>query len=198
MDDSGVACGTTGFFSEFAAPGCAATIGIVASWLAGAPSKANPAVASGVAPNTNATMIRLDVRITLFLVRPTGVGDCATDCGPDLLGIFPQCSRCMIGLSWLPFGLTFGQLRVGQLYVKCSHDGVDLDDVAVLQQRDRAADRRLRPDMADAEAARRAGEASVGNQCDFTAHPLPGQGRGGREHFPHAGTAARALIADHD
>src|ERR1700742_1235236 len=104
MDDSGVACGTTGFISGFAAPGCAATTGIAASRLAGAPSKANPAVATGMAPNANAKMIRLDVRITLFLVRTTWVGHRATNRGSDLLRIFPQRTRCMIGLARLPFG----------------------------------------------------------------------------------------------
>src|SRR6185436_15959746 len=37
---------------------------------------------------------------------------------------------------------------------------------------DRAADRRLRSDMADAEAARRAGEPSVGDERDFFAGAL--------------------------
>src|ERR1700761_8620470 len=155
--DSGVAGGTT-FFSGVTVPGWAATTGIVASWLVGAPSKANPAVANGVAPNTNATMIRLDVRITLFLVRTTRVGHRPTDSGPNLLGVFPQRTRCMMGLAWLPFGLTFGEFGVGQLYVKCPDHGIDLDDIAVLQQSNGTADRCFRPDMADAEAAGGAGE----------------------------------------
>ena len=74
--------------------------------------------------------------------------------------------------------------------------GVDRDDVAVAQKRDRAADRRLRPDMADAEAARRAGEAPVGDQRDLVAHALAVKRRGGRQHLAHAGAAARALVAD--
>src|SRR6202012_1048999 len=106
--------------------------------------------------------------------------------------------RCMMGLSWLPFGLTFGEFGVGQLYVKCPDHGIDLDDIAVLQQTDGTADRCFRPDMADAEAAGGAGEPAVGDERDFTAHALPGQRRGGREHLPHAGTAARPLITDHN
>jgi hypothetical protein len=70
--------------------------------------------------------------------------------------------------------------------------GVDLDDVAVLQQRDRAADRRLRPDMADAEAAGRAGEAAVGDQRDLAAHALAVERRRGRQHLAHAGAALAA------
>ena len=65
----------TAFFNAAAAPGCAETTEIVASWLAGAPSKANAGAASGVAPKINAKMIRSDVRITLFLVRPIRMGN---------------------------------------------------------------------------------------------------------------------------
>ena len=65
-----------------------------------------------------------------------------------------------------------------------------------LDQRDRAADRRLRPDMADAEAARGAGETSVGDQRDLLALALAVERRGGGEHLAHAGTAARAFPAD--
>src|SRR6202000_1086140 len=146
MTESGVVGGTD-FLIGFSAPGCAATTGIVASWLAGAPSKANPGAATGMAPNTNAKMIRLDVRITLFLVRTTWGGNRATHRGLNLLSVFPQHTRCMVGLAGLPFGLTFGQLRVGQLYVKSPDHRVDLDAVAVLQQRDRAPARRFRANM---------------------------------------------------
>src|SRR4029079_7304575 len=51
-------------------------------------------------------------------------------------------------------------------------------------------------DMADAEAARRAGETPVGNQRHLAAGALAVERRRGREHFAHAGTAARALVAD--
>src|SRR6266851_7929456 len=104
----------------------------------------------------------------------------------------------MIGLAWSPFGFAFGQLLVGQFYVKCPGDSVDFNDVAVLQQRDRPAYGRFRPDMADAETTGRAGEPAVGDQRDFAAHALPGQRRRGREHLSHAGTPAWPLIADHD
>jgi hypothetical protein len=80
----------------------------------------------------------------------------------------------MVGLARLPFGLTLSELRVGQLYVKCPDIGVDLDDIAVPQQRDRAANRGFRSDMADAEPAGGAGEPAVGDQGDLAAHALPG------------------------
>src|SRR5262249_59595947 len=74
----------------------------------------------------------------------------------------------------------------------------DLDDVAVAQEADRPADRRLRPDVADAEAAGRAGEAPVGDERDLAVGSLAIKGSRGREHFPHAGAAARSLVADHE
>ena len=49
---------------------------------------------------------------------------------------------------------------------------VDADAVAVAHQRDRAAGRGLRARVADAHAARRAREASVGQQRDLLAHAL--------------------------
>ena len=51
-------------------------------------------------------------------------------------------------------------------------------------------------DMADAEAARRAGEAAVGDERHLVAHALAIDGGGGRQHLAHAGAAARALVAD--
>src|ERR1700680_3674670 len=104
----------------------------------------------------------------------------------------------MIGRAGLPFGSALSQLRLGQLYVKSPDIGVDFDDIAVPQQRDRAADRRFWPDMADAEAARRAGKPAVGDESYLAAHALPGQSGRGRKHFAHAGTATRPLVADDD
>src|SRR5471032_2610833 len=80
----------TAFFRAPAAPGWAETTGIVASSLTGAPSKANTGAANGVAPNINAKMIRLDVRITLFLVRAARMGHGPIHRGSNLLGILPQ------------------------------------------------------------------------------------------------------------
>ncbi len=82
----------TAFLMAAAAPalGWAAAIGIVASWLAGAPSKADAGTATDVAPKINAKMIRSDIRITLFLVRPARSKRRAIHRRPNLLGIFPQ------------------------------------------------------------------------------------------------------------
>src|ERR1700753_159702 len=155
-------------------------------------------MATGVAPSVSATMIDLNIRIALLLVRSTRMGDGTIYRGPDLLGVLPECTRCMVGRAGLPFGLTFGQLRVGQLYVKCAFHGVDLDDVTILQQPDRATDRCFRPDMADAEAAGSTGGPPVRDESDRAPQALPGQCRRGGQHFAHAGTAARPFIANHN
>src|SRR6201747_35829 len=140
-----------------------------------------------------------NTRITLFLARPTRMGNGTIHRGSDLLGILPQRTGRMICLARPPFGFTFGEFRVTQFYVKGADDGVDFDDVAILQERDGPADRGSRADMPDTEAAGGAGKPAVGDQRDLAAHALPGQRRRGREHFAHAGTAARPLIADdHD
>src|SRR5215471_8573293 len=104
----------------------------------------------------------------------------------------------MIRLSRSPFGFTFRKLGVSQFYVKCTGDGVDLDDVAVPQKPDRPANGSLWPNMTDAEPAGCAGKPAICDERDLAARPLPGQRRRGRQHFPHSGTAARPLIADHD
>ena len=52
--------------------------------------------------------------------------------------------------------------------------------------------------MSDAEAARRAGETSVGDEGDLAAHALAVERGGRRQHLPHAGAALGALIADHE
>src|SRR3954453_2268260 len=175
---SEVSWGTTGGTLRTlpAAPGKVVTTGMVASfWLTGAPSKASAGAASAVAPNTNATMVRLDVRIALFLVRAARMGHCPTDRWSNLLSIFPERARRVVSRASAPFGLALGKLLVAQFYVKGPVDRVDLDDVAVLEQGDRAADSGFRADMADTEAAGGAGEATVRDERDLATHALAGQ-----------------------
>ena len=64
-------------------------------------------------------------------------------------------------------------------------------------ERDRAARRRLRRDVADHHAVGAAGEAAVGDQADGFAEPRADQRRGRREHLAHARAALRPLVADH-
>ena len=85
--------GGTAFFKAAAAPGWAETIGMAVSGLTGDPSKANPWMeATDVAPKSNAKMVRSNIRITLFLVRPARMGYGAIYRRPNLLGVFPECT----------------------------------------------------------------------------------------------------------
>src|SRR6185312_4593749 len=161
----GAAAGT--FFMAWAVTACAAAgwpaMGSVASGFTGAPSNAKPGVAIGAAPSINANMIRLDVRIALFLVRTARMGHSPVHRRPNLLGIFPQRTRRVVSLSRRPFGFTIGKFGFGQFYVKSTGLSVDLNNVTILQQGNRTTHRRLRPDMADAEPAGGAGEPAVGD-----------------------------------
>src|SRR5688572_2808830 len=109
----------------------------------------------------------------------------------DGLGVFPDRAGLVVVGAGLPGLAALLQLGLGQAHIERALVGVDVDDVAVLDQADRAADRRLRPDMADAEAAGTAGEPAVGDQRHGLAPTLAVDRRGGGEHLTHAGTAAR-------
>src|SRR5260221_13426403 len=128
----------------------------------------------------------------------TGMGDGALLGVADGLRVFPQRARLIAVAARLPAAFTLRQLGIAQRHVDRAGDGVDRDLVAVAQEGDRSADRRLRPDMTDAEAVRRAGEAAVGDQRHLLADALPVERRGRRQHLAHARPAARALVADHD
>src|SRR5689334_25176071 len=134
-------------------------------------------------------MIRSDVRITLLLVRATRMSYGPIHGRPNLLGIFPERTRRVIRRSGAPPGFAFRQLFFTQFYVKCPGHSVDLDDVPVLEQPDRPANGRFRPDMANAEAAGGAREPAIGDQRDLAAGALSGKRRSGRENIPHPRTA---------
>src|ERR1700722_6280106 len=113
------------------------------------------------------------------------------------LGITPQRARLIFGLPRLPCLAPLGQFLVRELDRERAVDRVHHDDVAVLQQADRPADRRLGTDMSDAETARAAGEAAVGDERHVVARALTVKRGGGGQHLAHAGAAARTLVADH-
>src|SRR6516225_11379021 len=141
-------------------------------------------------------LIVLDVGIAHRLGRPARMGQSAITRRSNLLGVFPQITGSELGSARLPFFGARIELSLAELDVERAALGVERDDVAVANKRDRPAGRRLRPDVDDAEAARRAGKAAVGNQRDLGAHALSVQrGRGG-EHFAHAGPALGPLVAD--
>src|SRR3954453_22693100 len=94
----------------------------------------------------------------------------------------------------LPVAPPLFQLRVGKLHIQRTVLSIQLDDVPIMEESDRAARRRFRAHMPDAEAARGAGEASIGDERHLVAHALPVERSGGGEHLAHAGAAARALV----
>src|ERR1700690_1270887 len=149
------------------------------------------------APITTARNRNLDIRIARLLARPAGMGDRAFDGRPYLLSVFPQITGAEFGLTRLPLGLALGQFVGRKLDIDGALLGIELDDVAVADERDRPADRRLRPNMADAKAAGGAGKAPVGDERDLVALALAiERGRGGK-HFTHAGAALRPFVTDH-
>src|SRR4051812_40633418 len=96
----------------------------------------------------------------------------------------------------LPFAPPLFQLRVGKLHIERAVLSIELDNVTIMEKSDRPARRRFRTHMADAEAAGGAGETSIGDERHFVAHALAVERGGGGQHLTHAGTAARALVAD--
>ena len=75
---------------------------------------------------------------------------------------------------------------------------VDRDLVAFPDDRDRAAERGFRRDVADHQAVRAAAEAAVGEQRHGLAEALADERAGDVEHLLHPGSADRAFVADHD
>ena len=75
---------------------------------------------------------------------------------------------------------------------------VEGDEVALPHVADRPALGRLGADVADAGAARPAGEAAVGDEGDRLAEAHPHDGGGGGEHLLHSRAAARAFVAQDD
>src|SRR6185295_10610997 len=161
------------------------------------PSSACAGAAANRPPSSKTRRMRSDVRITLFLARTARMRDRAIDGRPHLLGVFPQITGSEFALARLPLALAFGEFVGGKLDVERALYRVNLDDVAIADQTDRTADRRLRPDMADAEPAGCARETTVGDQCDFFAGALAIKRGRRREHLAHAGAAARPLVADY-
>ena len=89
------------------------------------------------------------------------------------------------------------QFRGVEFDVEGTGGDVDFDGIAVLNQADGPARGGFRADVADAVAARAAREPAVGDQADLAAQAHAHDGRRGREHLLHAGTALGAFIANH-
>src|SRR5215469_13568644 len=90
----------------------------------------------------------------------------------DGLRVFPQRARLIAIPARRPGTAPLGELSLAQSDVDRAGDRVDRDPVAVPEQCDWAAERRFRPDMANAEAVRRARKPAVGDQRHLFADTL--------------------------
>src|SRR4029077_2707486 len=106
----------------------------------------------------------LDVRITRRLGRSARMGQCAVARRSNLLGVFPQVTGSEFIAARLPLLRAPIKLSLAEPDVERAALRIERDDVTIANERDRAADRRLRTDMADAEAARGAGKPAIGDQ----------------------------------
>ena len=132
--------------------------------------------------------------------RPSRPGpECVTAprcAGPTSFAYFSSTPLSDLDRARLPRGAAARDLGVVEQERERAALAVDADAVAVAHERDRPAERRLRADVADHQAARRAREAPVGEERDLLAHALAVDERGDAEHLAHAGAAARPFVAD--
>src|ERR1700751_5832356 len=108
--------------------------------------------------------ILLDVRIAHRLGRSARMGQCAVARRSNLLGVFPQITGSEFIAARLPLLRAPIELSLAELDVERAAFRIERNDVAVANERNRAAHRRFRTDMADAEAARGAGKPAIGDQ----------------------------------
>src|SRR5262249_42574268 len=112
--------------------------------------------------------------------------------------IFRQRAGERVRPARFPCGTPAAQLYRRELYANLTLERVDDDAIAGAQQPDRATRRALGGNMSDDEAMTAAGEAAVSDQCDLAVEAAPADGARRAQHLTHAGTAPRALPADHD
>src|SRR5580700_2382755 len=103
------------------------------------PSKAKAAASPRPAPNNATASKRSYIRIARLLGRPARMGDGAVARRPDLLGIFPDVSRCVGRPARLPRRPPLRELGLAQPHLEGAAVRIDGDDVAVAHQRDRSA-----------------------------------------------------------
>ena len=101
-----------------------------------------------------------------------------------------------IAVAGFEFGAALGQLFVGKLDVHRTVRDINGNDVAVLDQGNRALVCRLGSDMADGQTGGAAGIAAVGQHGDLLADTLALDERRWVQHLLHARAALRALVTD--
>jgi len=127
---------------------------------------------------------------------PSLVGHAAFARGFDVFDVLVErAASALVGRGFPGFA-ALREFGVGEVDLDRVGFGVDRDLVAVLHERDRAAELSFGGHMADDEACRAAGEAAVGDQRDVLGEPGAHDRAGRREHLGHAGPALRAFEAD--
>ena len=127
-----------------------------------------------------------------------GVGDGAEVGLADVVGVFGEDAAREDGGAALEGFAAAGEFAGGDFEIELMGEGVDGDGVAIFHEGERAAEVGLGRDVADDEAARAAGEATVGDERDVVAEAAAHDGAGGGEHFAHAGSAFGPFVADDD
>jgi len=102
-----------------------------------------------------------------------------------------------VAIAGLQFAAALGQLLVGQLDVHGTGLDVDVDDVAVLDERHRALVRRLGSHVPDGQTRGAAGVATVGEHGDLLADALALDEGRRVQHLLHARAALRTLVTNH-
>src|SRR5882724_1240606 len=103
----------------------------------GVPSSAGVGSIPKASANTAALARALNIRIGRLLGGPARVGDGAVQRIPHLLGVFPDVTGRDVAFVRFPGLAALRKLGVGDLHIQGAFDGVDLDDVAVADERDR-------------------------------------------------------------
>src|SRR6266508_5682324 len=112
------------------------------------------------------------------------------------LRVARQPAALVFGRRVLPAGLACRKLFVRYIDAELACAQVDIDDIAIADEADRAALGRLGRDMADAQATRAATKAPVGDQrCGGAQLGDALDHTGQRQHLAHARAAARAFVA---
>src|SRR5690606_5903686 len=153
----------------------------------------SPILPSATKPSAASVVVMRDLQ---WPFHRAGVGHRAGTRRPDLCPVLLQPAGEVPVFPWSPRRRAPRELGGGQVDLDARALRVDADAVAVLEQRDRPAVRRLGAGIADAHAARGTGKPAVGQQRHAFPHALPVDQRRHAQHLAHAGPALRALVAD--
>ena len=170
------------------------------SVLGGSPPRGTDACPdSAIAQPELRELSDLDIRIADHFRFAASMGDRALARRPDLVGILAQ-RAALIGDC---AGPSTPCARAASSAASTSRSSVPFSaSIEMMSPSSTSAigppTAASGPDMADAEAARGAREAAVGDQRDLLADALAVERRRGRQHLAHAGAALGALVADDD